>query len=242
MKSLTIRSKGQLHFISEIPRGKGYKDAKEFLQDLVINYAHVASKFITNNTKLFDPAFAHREKQAHTILSPALFRFCDNFLGECPVYREHSRTTKGKSNDSYGYIDYVCQFKGKAYTMEVKQSTIQVKLAGRVQENWKFLDKQIRDIYSYKDFLKKESRGLYTIKLLISPIWRSSNEEKGVVFYNSQDLQDYVELLINNLNSRPNFVAVWDFGKNQKLVYRGDDCYYGYSGVAFSAKISKMRF
>ncbi|HPE09234.1 MAG TPA: hypothetical protein PLT28_05770 [Saprospiraceae bacterium] len=242
IRSEVIRGKGKLHYISDISREKGYKDARDFLYYLVIHYIHVASKLIENQSELFDPAFAYREKQAHTILSPALFQFCQSFLGECPVDREHNRSTGGEFDDSYGYIDYVCRYNDKAFAMEVKQVTIKSSISKRLKGLWKALDVQLKNTYMYKDYLKDSSKGLYTVKLLISPIWRASNWKERVILYDGGELKDFICSLFIELKMPPNYVAVWEFGEKQRLIYGEDGYYYGYSGIAFSAKISKMRY
>jgi hypothetical protein len=239
----TIRNIGKVYSSDSIEDKYATRVTRKFLDELTIEFARVSNKLIGPANFLEYPPFAYRERQIHTILSPALFNTTDFFILEAPANREKSKISD--EDDSHGWSDYVCNYNGFCYIIEVKHWPLAYKTL-TPDQHMKNLWRNAIDQNTISEFdakwYSKRSKGAYRLALLVSPIYQSSSNQFAD-FTNDKDylISKLFDQFNIHLKKKPDYLSLWALHDKLCEPYHADDITHFYSGVAFAAKLSPLK-
>lgn len=219
---------------------------RRFLNELSVEFANISDKLCCKANFLEYPLFAYRERQVHTILSPALYHITDFFIHEAPAERENSRIYD--EDDSHGWSDYVCNYNGFAYIIEVKHSHLSyrtLKVDSHTKHIWEHAIEQNQTSNYDADWYSKRSKGVYRLALLVAPIYQSSSKKKPVF---KNDINDLTEDVFNQfekelkLKNSQYYISLWLLPERLRGPYEnGDGCFHYYSAVAIVARLARIK-
>ncbi len=227
----TVVNVGKLKFLSELKKGTGTLIANDFLKKMVEEFGKSAAKFIDFNGY---PAFAHSERQLHSILAPAFSKMTDTFLMEVPVRRDWSKHEEQGEN-KVGWIDYCCEYRNIAFLIELKHDFISYnsgKITSKLKSKWIEADKQIKVVEKEAEKKSEWSKGVFRVSLTIAPYVVKADEENKVVW------DDLHKLIREELNPKPNWIGFWKLHSGLDYEFGANDNRLPI--VAFIANVSEV--
>lgn len=145
-----------------------YKTKKNLKAGLFLGDLVNKSKYIIQEQyqTMHNIAYANRERQLQSIITPAIYELCNAVFLEKSTYR---------SKDDYGWIDYLCLYKDDyIFLVELKHAYNNIKseeLDKDIREKWEEVVEQINSINSenneIKDFTEYKKDKIYKIALLV---------------------------------------------------------------------------
>lgn len=226
---------------SEIQDGIGIRVTKDFLENMKIGFIEVAKSYI-NVTN--EAPFAYREKQLHSIIAPAMSKFTDAFLMECPINR-HFRKPRNleREKDYFGWVDYWARYRGFDFLIEIKhgfESVKSFKLKQNNIEKWDYLiTKQTKGIKKDAKYLSENINGVIIIPIHIITLYENRKIGKNTSEF---DLIKLTNDFQNQFNPKPNWWSRWELDEElvAKCEYESDTHIESYPAVLFFAKIEKV--
>lgn len=137
-----IRKAGSIAFADSLIDGPGIRNARKFLHDVSRTFAKSCVDYYNVTGEL---PFIYKERQAHSILFPAIAKVADAAFMEQPV------TCKSKETNGYGWLDYWVSYGTTVFLIELKhswQAGKSQRITKVAQESWQVALKQLERITS----------------------------------------------------------------------------------------------
>lgn len=235
----TIKSRGKLNIINNIPQGKGSFKTADFLEKLVNGFIKYSGNYmeIVNESP-----FAYRERQLNSLFGPAMADFTDAFLTEIPAIRKN----KAAKTESYGWVDFWARYRKVDFYLELKHSYGSYNsgvITKETMDLWAKAKDQTQNCS--KSLLRMEdSDGIMVLPVQVIPIYEGiyfENEPSSIE--NTERLLEIQNFYHDELVTSANWSALWIIHKD--LAYdsyhvNGDKRVY-YSAVLIVSNVTDIQ-
>lgn len=225
MEIKTIRNCGKLRIIDDISDDHGSRILRDFMFQLAENFARKAANYMR---LVQESPFAYSERQASSLLAPALSEIADAFLMEFPTKRKDKKL----DYDTHGWIDFWALYRKIDFYIELKHSYYSFlgrSITSKTDRRWKNVNQQVKDCR--KDLLiTPDSRGFITLPIQIIPVYESRPENvSSLAVKKYQELLDIHKHIHDTLSPNPNWSAMWMI--HEDLVQ--NSFHYGENGLEY---------
>jgi len=240
----TIRESGKINIISNIGDGSGRRVANDFLNKLTVEFAKQSTKYIN---EVYEAPFAYKEKQLHSIIAPSIAKLTNAFIMECPVSRQWSKIRKQNYEDSHGWLDYWCRYRGVDFFIEIKHNYVSFKtinIRKNSHENWDYMNnRQLNLVKKEAKIYKDYSKGVLLISFHVITIYDYLQKRKKTKCFDDKERlimaqKNYYE----NLKPSPNWSNLWilknDLVRNSSEESKTHKTYY--PGLIFISKVHEI--
>lgn len=246
-ESISVRNAGKLDFTFENRKSKGFRVARDFIQDFVYEFAKTSSYYLGANNVLKYPPFGYKERQLSSILGIVFHEITNFHFPELPIKRTWPQSSKIKIvDDSHGWTDFFCTYKGFVFLIEFKHSHISIMKRKpskyTISELWPSLHEQINSSKSEALFYRSEisCKGIFRLGIHIMPIYRSSSITDLKFDQSNEAISEIKSNIYEKLNPKPDFYSQWSIKEKLRGPFKYDsknNCYY--PAVLFVGVISK---
>lgn len=198
-----IRSTGNLTTVDRV-KGKGTAVIQRFLENTLVEFAK-ASKINID----FYRFFTQGERQISSFLTVVFSKFASNVLVEYPIQREWSKID---FNDSHGWLDFLCDFEGCRFIIEVKHefmSSKSCKPTKRFAHKWIVADKQLACLDKFVDeHVAVCTKGVIRLSLTVVVFYERTTLQEDV-HKNKERILSCSNAITSHLNPTPNWIGTW---------------------------------
>ena len=235
-----LRAIGDIRYESSLVDGSGIRIAREFMTKLVRAFSKQASSYIRAT---YEAPFVFKERQLHSILAPALSSFTDAFLMESPVNRKWSAISSEERDDSHGWVDYWCYYRGIVFLIELKHGFISSKtghVRKTVKKDWKKAIDQLDVIEKEAKSQSEWTNGAFRIALDILPLYETVNSERAKTAVNNDKMLAIYSKILKEFEPLPNWSAMWILHKDLIGPYSYPNSIEYYPSVLFISRLSEI--
>lgn len=214
----TKRDIGSIFIRDEISDGPGMRNTRKFLQDFFNSFI----KFSVKNFKVTDEyPFNYRERQAHSVLFPAIVDSSDAAFVEQPVNK------RIKNKTSSGRIDYWVAYGDSVFIIEAKHSWQRIRknqIRKDSQNKWKKAYEQIKSVRKKEALeLAWDTGSLVKLILHVMPTYSHSVDEQNLFYPPKKNTLEVLDHVMGQLNPKPNWGGVWAIQKDLIEIYEMED-------------------
>lgn len=207
-------------FLSRVGDGIGRRTIKNFMELLFKNVVEQSTKYMDS---VKEAPYSFSEKQLHSIITPAIARLTDSFLMEQPISRQWSKRKKLDMNDSHGWLDYWCRYKGYDYFIELKHNYDAFKtdtIKDRLIKNWKLMNAQLAVVRNDAKEYRKNCKGVFLVSLHFVTVYETcSSIKEPSSLTNNVRLKEIQKNYFTSAQFKPapNWSALWIVPKHYVL-------------------------
>lgn len=228
-----VRNAGYILECDNLSDGPGMRKSREFLQRVARAFARSCTSYCDSTGEV---AFAHRERQIHSVLLPSVSNVANAALMEQPVVRRVRRESR------HGWVDYWAQYGSAVFLIEVKHaycSAVSNRVRSVTQRAWSEALEQLRRIQA-SDFRHPvgSRQNVVRMALLVVPTYQGSKYRETLETFNKEDAEQIHDTIVNGLSPTPNWSALWLLhSRLQEPVPYNDGSYELYPCVGVIAHV-----
>jgi hypothetical protein len=238
-----IKSVGKISTSSSIQGIEGNVHMNSFLDSFVKEFAIQSSKYIRIAK---EAPFSYSERQLQSTICAGLARYTDAFLTELPVNRKWSGIKKKNYEDSHGWIDYWCSYKGIDIILELKHSFDSLRtniIRKDTIIEWSGANSQLDVIKTEVKSCILSPESYFLIAMLVIPFYETLTSEQLEESYDYREsLLTRQSIFVSNLSITPNWSSVWMLNDNlaKGCIEKNGNSYIYYPGVLFLSKALQL--
>ena len=226
-------------FENTLEDGKGVRLANKFLRAL---FAQTMNNSLVFRKKEEYFPFVHKERQMHSVISPAMFKLTSSSLMEFPIIRTKFQKfgNKRSAKKSAGWIDYACKYgkPGVGFFIEFKHDWNNISnehVRQAILNKWDSAKSQIRSV---KGEVAGWGSDKGAIRIAIVFVVHYTTKSEAI---SKDGLHLQHKNIINKMTPKPNWSGLLKIDKKWTGLYEYEKSKEYHPGVSWFAYVTKIQ-